>query len=326
MELVRGVVNYFTNLYDGYIWTLTIEEPRVQHWPLVKSPIPMFCLIFAYYNMVYFGPKIMKNREPFKLKWILVFYNMGITLLNLYIAVSLFYYAWKLNYSWICEPCPKVRTMEEVQIALGIYLFYVSKVLEFNDTLFFILRKKTKQLTFLHIYHHPTMFFFTWIAVKWVPGGATFVGAGLNSVVHVLMYSYYGLSALGPSIHKYLWWKKYLTMIQLVQFTIALVLGINGLRVNCDFPKWMQYTLITYMLSFIVLFGNFYRHAYTLKKQFGAAKRRGDKVLSNGSAHSNGATTALPLENGSAKNGSLKNGFVANGHTDTEIRSRKVVK
>jgi len=38
----------------------------------------------------------------------------------------------------------------------------------------------------------------------------------INSLVHVLMYTYYGLSALGPHMQKYLWWKKYLTRIQLV--------------------------------------------------------------------------------------------------------------
>lgn len=30
------------------------------------------------------------------------------------------------------------------------------------------------------------------------------------------MYSYYGLSVF-PSMHKYLWWKKYLTQAQLVR-------------------------------------------------------------------------------------------------------------
>jgi len=39
----------------------------------------------------------------------------------------------------------------------------------------------------------------------------------LNCSVHVIMYSYYGLS-LFPSLRKYLWWKKYVTLIQLVRF------------------------------------------------------------------------------------------------------------
>lgn len=42
----------------------------------------------------------------------------------------------------------------------------------------------------------------------------------VNSFIHVLMYSYYGLSAIGPHMNKYLWWKKYLTIIQLVRCKI----------------------------------------------------------------------------------------------------------
>lgn len=38
----------------------------------------------------------------------------------------------------------------------------------------------------------------------------------INSMVHVVMYFYYGLSAAGPAFQKYLWWKKHITAIQLV--------------------------------------------------------------------------------------------------------------
>ncbi|MEQ2159354.1 hypothetical protein GOODEAATRI_022002 [Goodea atripinnis] len=37
----------------------------------------------------------------------------------------------------------------------------------------------------------------------------------VNAGVHVIMYSYYGLSAAGPRFQKYLWWKKHMTAIQL---------------------------------------------------------------------------------------------------------------
>lgn len=60
------------------------------------------------------------------------------------------------------------------------------------------------------------MFFLWWIGIKWVPSGSTFLPAMVNSFIHVLMYSYYALAALGPHIAKYLWWKKYLTILQLV--------------------------------------------------------------------------------------------------------------
>ena len=49
-----------------------------------------------------------------------------------------------------------------------------------------------------------------------------FFSAMVNSSVHVVMYSYYFLSGFGYLFKQYLWWKKYLTMLQLVsyQYTI----------------------------------------------------------------------------------------------------------
>lgn len=43
-------------------------------------------------------------------------------------------------------------------------VFYVAQI-------FFILRKKNGQLTFLHVYHHATMIFNWWAGVKYVAGG-----------------------------------------------------------------------------------------------------------------------------------------------------------
>jgi hypothetical protein len=44
----------------------------------------------------------------------------------------------------------------------------------------------------------------------------------------------------------------------MVQFVAALVMGINAIRIGCDFPMWMQYTCCLYMVSFLVLFSDFY--------------------------------------------------------------------
>lgn len=38
----------------------------------------------------------------------------------------------------------------------------------------------------------------------------------INNMVHVIMYTYYMVAAMGPEYQKYLWWKKHLTTIQLV--------------------------------------------------------------------------------------------------------------
>ena len=50
-----------------------------------------------------------------------------------------------------------------------------------------------------------------------------FFGTALNSFVHTVMYAYYGLSAIGPHMRPYLWWKRYITKLQLVSGTSVLV-------------------------------------------------------------------------------------------------------
>lgn len=42
------------------------------------------------------------------------------------------------------------------------------------------------------------------------------LGALINCFIHVVMYTYYALSSLGPAFQKYLWWKKHITHMQLV--------------------------------------------------------------------------------------------------------------
>jgi len=79
-----------------------------------------------------------------------------------------------------------------------------------------VLRKKTSQVTTLHVIHHGCMPMSVWFGVKFTPGGhSTFFGL-LNTFVHIVMYTYYMFSAMGPQYQKYLWWKKYLTTLQMV--------------------------------------------------------------------------------------------------------------
>ncbi|XP_049764849.1 elongation of very long chain fatty acids protein 4-like isoform X1 [Schistocerca cancellata] len=265
MSFVNSTQNIFYDAYNYYLWTLSLSDHRTRGWPLVDSPIPTIIYTALYLLIVWIGPRLMRNRKPFNLRWALVPYNLAMAALNFYIAFELLLASIKLRYNYFCQPITRLRSPEELRIANAVWWYYISKLLEFCDTFFFILRKKDNQLTFLHVYHHSTMFSLWWIGIKWVPSGSTFLPAMANSFIHVLMYTYYGLSALGPAVAKYLWWKKYLTILQLIQFTTAMIMGINGIRNGCDFPIWMQYTLVIYMMSFIALFGNFYAKAYMAK-------------------------------------------------------------
>lgn len=106
-----------------------------------------------------------------------------------------------------------------LQIATAVWLYYIIKFFELLDTIFLMLRKKDNQLSFLHVYHHSTMFIFSWLGTKYVPGGSAFLPILINSAVHVIMYFYYTLAAMRCSkIFKY---KKYVTIIQLVKIIIT---------------------------------------------------------------------------------------------------------
>jgi hypothetical protein len=61
------------------------------------------------------------------------------------------------------------------------------------------------------------LYIYMWIVCSpWFLGGhSTFFGF-INTFVHIVMYTYYLLAALGPHYQKYLWWKKYLTTFQMV--------------------------------------------------------------------------------------------------------------
>ncbi|KAG1658195.1 Elongation of very long chain fatty acids protein 4 [Nymphon striatum] len=261
------VLHKISEFYKLYLLSLEYSDHRVRQWPLMSSPMPTLVLVFLYLLIVIVGPKWMTHRKPVDLKVVLIVYNCIVMLLNLYIGLELFYCSVKRGYSWSCQLVDTSDNIFELRIASALWWYYISKLVEFFDTFFFISRKKNSQLSFLHIYHHSTMFVLWWIGVKWVPGGSAVPGALLNSFVHVLMYLYYGLSAFGPRIQKYLWWKRYLTIIQLTQFTAALIAGVYAIIMDCKFPLWMQYALVLYMCSFIILFGNFYWKEYVNKKE-----------------------------------------------------------
>lgn len=136
--------------------------------------------------------------------------------------------------------------------------YYFCKFTEFLDTIFFVLRKKFDQITNLHVIHHSIMPAAVWWGVKFTPGGhATFFGM-LNTFVHIIMYTYYLLAAMGPKYQKYLWWKKHLTTMQMIQFIAVFIHSAQLFFIDCNFPKVLAYAMCFNALMFLSLFSNFY--------------------------------------------------------------------
>lgn len=76
------------------------------------------------------------------------------------------------NFRFFCIPEPKYDYSKEgdtfVQVS---YLFYILKLVDLFDTVFFILRKKNNQVTFLHIYHHAGIVVVFYVYLKLFSGG-----------------------------------------------------------------------------------------------------------------------------------------------------------
>ncbi|XP_043919749.1 elongation of very long chain fatty acids protein 7 isoform X2 [Protopterus annectens] len=249
--------------YDEWIKD---ADPRVEDWLLMSSPLPQTIVIGAYlYFVVSLGPKLMENRKPFDLKQIMVVYNFGIVIFSVYMAYEFLMSGWATGYSYRCDLVDYSRSPQALRMAWTCWLYYFSKFIELLDTIFFVLRKKNSQITFLHVLHHTIMPWTWWFGVKFAAGGLGTFHALINCGVHVFMYSYYGMSAMGPAYQKYLWWKKYMTSVQLIQFvTITVHIGQFFFMEDCpyQFPVFL-YVIWLYGFIFLVLFLNFWYRAYT---------------------------------------------------------------
>jgi len=267
------------NLLDLYNQLMLKSDQRVNDWPLMSSPLPTIGICLTYILIVKkIGPYFMKDRQPYDIRIPMIIYNFLMVIISAMIVYYFTAYAWFKNYSFTCQPVDYSNSSDAILIAKTSYFYYLVKFLEFTDTFFFVLRKKTNQITNLHVIHHSLLPFSVWWGMKFVPGGhATFFGY-INSFIHVIMYTYYGLSAIGPHVQKRLWWKKYLTVIQMVQFVIIFTHAFQLLFVNdCKFPKIFALWIGAHGILFIILFSNFYDKAYNGKRD-----RKPQSALANG--------------------------------------------
>ncbi|CAG8642513.1 6704_t:CDS:2 [Cetraspora pellucida] len=207
--------DYFVKTYS----LLTGKDPN--DFAFVEGVTPLSTLTqviiscITYLAVIFGGQLLLANSPVIKLNSIFQIHNLLLTvisgtLLILFIE-QLFPIYWRNGlYHSICSNDGWTQRLE-----LLYYLNYLVKYWELADTMFLVLRKKN--LEFLHVYHHSMTVALCFYqlrgrtTVSWVP-------ITLNLTVHVFMYYYYFRAAGGARI----WWKKYLTTLQIIQFIIDL--------------------------------------------------------------------------------------------------------
>lgn len=81
------------------------------------------------------------------------------------------------------------------------------------------------------------------------------------------MYSYYTLASFGPAMQKYLWWKKYITQLQLLQFAACGTYGIVLFMKQTNYPMSWFVMAVGQNPIFFYMFYDFYRKSYERKQK-----------------------------------------------------------
>ncbi|XP_017004991.2 very long chain fatty acid elongase F isoform X2 [Drosophila takahashii] len=142
--------------------------------------------------------------------------------------------------------------------------YMVNKFVDLVETVFFVLRKRNRQISFLHVFHHFSMALSGYLYYYFFGyGGIAFPLCFLNVAVHVVMYTYYYLSSISLEVQQSLWWKKYITLVQLAQFALIMSLCMYTLTDrNCSANKPLTIGCGLLAASFTVLFCQFYFNTY----------------------------------------------------------------
>jgi fatty acid elongase 3 len=204
-------------------------------------------------------------------------------------------------FSLLCD-APASTSMTRGALSYWMWHYAVSKNYELVDTFLMVARRRP--LTVLHLWHHSSI---GPLSLSWLLGSWTlaWLGAWLNTGIHVAMYFYYFASSrygYQPP------WKRLITTAQIAQFfTVFFTITVFCLfyvGAGWNGVIWMTHTLslfgtsvsfpLPYLsfppqcagdqlvvfgsqavnVSFLVLFINFYIQTYRSGKTARAAKKR----------------------------------------------------
>jgi len=215
---------------------------------------PEVCVlsVIVYLLSIYGIRKFMENRKEFQLKNAMRVYNLSQILLCGYMCYGLY-----------CSPFSdffRINSTFSVDAEYFLFVHYLSKWLDYFDTIFMCFRKKDRQITTLHVFHHAT------IPVVWSillffnqAYGTTTLGAFANSFIHVIMYSHYFVTSFG--IHNP--FKKIVTQAQLMQFAVLIVHSCVALIYEKEIKKRFCLLQTAYQITMLSMFGSFYKRSYS---------------------------------------------------------------
>lgn len=246
-------------------------DPRTRGWILVEHPLLLLSITAAYLAFVVkIGPKLMEKRQPFKLTALMTFYNIAQIIACILVFYNLVSNGILSGNPLACKPLDLSFDEKPYNIAVIMWVNIFVKFIEFIETIVFVLRKKQNQVSGLHLYHHVSTAFFSWLTARYGAGGTGAYVITLNYFIHILMYTYYLVSIyVSPAMQKKLAkLKQTLTMMQMIQFWLMVLNCIQSFTVEeCKSYRFISFLFIPNILYIFFMFKDFYTRSYLKKKQ-----------------------------------------------------------
>jgi elongation of very long chain fatty acids protein 4 len=152
-------------------------------------------------------------------------------------------------------------------MAFVLHVFYLSKILDFADTVFMIVKRNWRQVSFLHVYHHASIFLVYWLNANTNYDADIYFTIVLNGIIHFVMYGYYLATAFNVVVPTII--KKAITNMQLIQFCCMEGQGAWLLFGDCASPRRVTILYMVYVSTMLVLFLDFKRRTYSSAKTRG---------------------------------------------------------
>jgi len=225
-----------------------------------------------YVALIFIGQFLMRNRLPFGLRKTLLGWNVclaAFSMLGFWRSFHELWYEWTVSQVGGGGLLRSICFADNHNVATSLWglLFAWSKMVEFGDTAFIVLRKQ--RLIFLHWYHHVTVLIYCWFAyAAYDPSSRWF--CTMNYLVHAFMYTYYATKVLHWRLPK--WFPMFITIIQIMQMVVGVCINVYTFYIikiadkECRRPISNVYMAFGMYASYFILFFQFFVRAYIKKK------------------------------------------------------------
>lgn len=249
-----------------YIERYIIEKLNLE-WNQNLWPYTIYWSV-VYLVVIFSLQNYMKTRSSFRLKGPLVIWNLLLATFSICGTVRMVPGLWILirDFGFTFSVCNISFAIKNHPLPLWIFLFIWSKLIEFGDTLFIVLRKQ--KLSFLHWYHHVATLIFTWYNTAH-EASTGYWFCTMNLTVHSVMYTYYAMKAMKLNVPRYI--SMLVTTLQITQMFIgcfvtfwAAIMFSHG--EYCEQSKNTILLALGLYLTYVILFCRLFYHLYVCKE------------------------------------------------------------